>query len=152
MPLSALTRSELIFPELGGHDRETTLRFFADRMAESAGLDADEVYRGLLEREELGSTGIGGGVAIPHARVDGLDRALLAVGLAPDGIPFAAVDGEPVRAFFVVVSPRKDPQQNLRCLAAVSAWIKERGNVEALLAMPSAVAMQEALASDLVAG
>jgi nitrogen PTS system EIIA component len=151
MPLSTLTRSELIFPDVGGHDRESILRFFAERIAESAGLDADALFQGLLEREKLGSTGIGGGVAIPHARVDGLDQALLAVGLAPEGIQFDAVDAHPVRVFFVVVSPRKDPQQNLRCLAAVSSWVKVAGNVDALLAMPSAAAMKEALASDLVA-
>ena len=150
MPLSAFTRRELIFPELGGLDRDSILRFFADRLAEATGVDADEIFRGLVEREQLGSTGIGGGVAIPHARVGHLDHALLAVGLAPEGIDFDAIDGEPVRVFFVVVSPKDDPQQNLRYLAAVSSWVKEAGNVEALLAMPSPVAMVEALASDAV--
>ncbi|HVS64493.1 MAG TPA: PTS sugar transporter subunit IIA [Thermoanaerobaculia bacterium] len=150
MPLSAFTRSELIFPELGGHDRDSILRFFAERLAEAAGLDVEDVHRGLVEREDLGSTGIGGGVAIPHARVAGLDRALMAVGLAADGIDFGAIDGQPVRVFFVIVSPKEDPQQNLRSLAAVSAWVKEEGNVEALLAMPSSAAMAEALAADTV--
>jgi mannitol/fructose-specific phosphotransferase system IIA component (Ntr-type) len=150
MPLSEFTRSELIFPDLGGHDRESILRFFAERLAEAADLDVEPVHRGLVEREELGSTGIGGGVAIPHARVGHLKRALMAVGLAPAGIEFGAIDGKPVRVFFVIISPQEDPQQNLRSLAAVSRWVKEEGNVEALLAMPSPAAMVEALASETV--
>jgi nitrogen PTS system EIIA component len=152
MQLASLTRNRLVFPDLSGHDRDTVLRFFADRIGEVSDVDRDEVFRGLIEREQLGSTGIGGGVAIPHCRVEGIDGAVLAVGVAPAGIEVNAADGRPARLFFVIVSPKSDPRQNLRFLQAVSRWVREPGNVEEILAHPSREEILELLARELGQG
>lgn len=134
MDLSTLTRPELIYPEIPGADAPTILRAFADRMAvEIAGADAEDLYRKLLEREQLGSTGIGAGVAIPHCKMKGLDRAVLAVGICPRTIEFGAVDGEPVRLFFLVVSPQSAPAEHLQVLAAISKWVKQNHHVQRIL-------------------
>ena len=149
MQLASLTRIRLVFPDLTGHDRDSVLRFFADRIGEVHGVDAEQVYRGLQEREQLGSTGIGGGVAIPHCRIDGIDGAVLAVGVAPEGIDVLATDGQPARLFFVIVSPKADPRQNLRFLQAVSRWVREPGNVAEILAHPTREEILELLAREL---
>lgn len=136
MQLEALTRPELILPQLAAADAHGVLREVADQIA-AAGLvpDADELFQKLVERERLGSTAVGGGVAIPHCKLRGLGQAVVAIGRVEPGIDFGAADGEPVRAFFVVVSPSEAPAEHLRVLSTVSRWIKGKRNVEQLLAL-----------------
>ena len=84
MPVAGpLTRPELIFSDLPATDRRGVLRELAERVA-ATGLvrDAGALFRALLEREQLGSTGIGHGVAIPHCKLKGLEQGILAVGIA----------------------------------------------------------------------
>ncbi|HVF58755.1 MAG TPA: PTS sugar transporter subunit IIA [Thermoanaerobaculia bacterium] len=136
MQLEALTRPELILPQLAAADAQGVLRELADEIA-GAGLvpDADELHQKLAERERLGSTAVGGGVAIPHCKLRGLGQAVVAIGRVEPGIDFGAADGEPVRAFFVVVSPAESPAEHLRVLSTVARWIKGKRNVEQLLAL-----------------
>jgi mannitol/fructose-specific phosphotransferase system IIA component (Ntr-type) len=132
--LEALTRPELIFPALHAADADGALRAVADEIA-AAGLvaDADELFQRLVERERLGSTAVGGGVAIPHCKLRGLRQAVVAIGRAEPGIEFGAPDGRPVRVFFVVVSPIDAPAEHLQVLSAVSRWIKDGARLERLL-------------------
>ena len=125
MGLASLTRPDLIFTDLPAADRSQVLRALADRLVQSGvGRRADELFRDLWEREQLGSTGIGGGVAIPHCKVQGLAKPVVALGLVPAGVDLGAADGEPVRLLFLVVSPSESPAAHLQALAAVSRWIK----------------------------
>ena len=146
MQLSTLISPDLVFPRISGGNRRAVLRFFAERIADHEALDSRALLESLEEREELGSTGIGGGVAIPHCRLPDLGEAVLAVGIADPPVAFGATDGQPVQLFFVIVSPRSDPQQNLRLLAAISRWVGGEGNVQRLLELPSVPAMIELLA------
>jgi fructose-specific phosphotransferase system IIA component len=142
--LDSLIGPELIFPELHGSDRPTVLRDFAERIAE-LGLvrDADSLYQKLWEREQLGSTGIGSGVAIPHCKMKGLDRAVLAVGLLRKGVDFGAVDDEPVKVLFLLVSPNDSPAEHLQALAAISRWVKADRHVDRVLKAPDRQAIYE---------
>ena len=122
MQLHSLTRSDLIFPNLPGNDARTLLRAFTERLEDGGVVkSANEVYEKLREREELGSTGIGNGVALPHCKLKGINQVVLAVATSAQGVDFGAVDGEPVRLFFMVLSPVKDPAAHLQSLAAISA-------------------------------
>jgi PTS system nitrogen regulatory IIA component len=133
--LGALIRPDLIFPDLPAADATGVLHALADRAA-ARGLvaDGEELFQKLWEREQLGSTGIGHGVAIPHCKLKGLKRGVVAVGLVPRGVDFAAVDGEPVKVFFLVVAPAESPAEHLQMLAALSRWIKAPGHADQLLA------------------
>jgi mannitol/fructose-specific phosphotransferase system IIA component (Ntr-type) len=144
--LDSLVAPDLIFPELAGPDPPAVLRDLAERLA-ARGLvrDADLLYQKLWEREQLGSTGIGSGVAIPHCKMKGLERAILAVGMVPDGIDFGAVDGEPVRLLFLLVSPNEAPAEHLQALAAISRWVKADRHVEKILAAADRQAIYELL-------
>jgi PTS system nitrogen regulatory IIA component len=146
--LGSLTRPELILSDLTAADSapaDTVLRAFADRLAEAGAIgdtkDAGELFRRLREREQLSSTGIGSGIAIPHCKMPGLKQAVLAVGLAPQGVDFGAADGQPVRLFFVVVSPETSPAEHLRVLASISRWVKAGHHADRILEMrdPQAV-------------
>lgn len=142
MQLQTLTGPELIFPDLPRCDRSSLLRVFAQRLVDAGvASDVDEVHLRLWEREQLGSTGIGDGVAIPHCKLDRLERVVLAIGLADPGIDFQAADGEPVRLFFCVVSPADQPAAHLQCLAAISKWIKADRHVEKMLRLEDAEAI-----------
>jgi PTS system nitrogen regulatory IIA component len=134
--LGSLTRPELIFPDLPATDRPQVLRAFADRVAQRGLVrDAAELYQKLWEREQLGSTGVGSGIAIPHCKLKGLARGVVAVGIVPEGVDFEAVDGQPVKVFFLVVSPSESPAEHLQVLAAISRWVKSNRHAERILAL-----------------
>jgi PTS system nitrogen regulatory IIA component len=143
MRLEDLTRPELVFPALHAADADGVLRAIAGEVANGAGLaavpgagriDSGELFQKLVERERLGSTAVGGGVAIPHCKLRGLSRPVVAVGRAEPAVEFGAPDGEPVRLFFVVVSPVDTPAEHLQVLSAVSRWIRNGPQVGRLLA------------------
>ena len=77
----------------------------------------------ILKREELGSTGLGSGVAIPHASVDGIEDALAALAISP-GIPFQSADGQPARLIILLVIPRKAVQKHIRTLAGIAKLLQ----------------------------
>lgn len=123
--LSSLVRTDLIFPDLPGGDRQEILHAFADALAERGVVgDADMLFHRLWEREQLGSTAIGAGVAIPHCKLEQLQEVVLAVGLSPGGVDFDSVDGKKVHVFFLVLSPSDAPAEHLKSLAAISRWAK----------------------------
>ena len=146
MELEALTRPDLIFPELPGSDRASALWALAESLAEAGAIpDAHQVYDKLLEREELGSTGIGHGVAIPHCKVKHLSEVVVAIGITREAVGFGASDGLPVRLFFVVLSPEKAPAAHLKSLAAISRWVQAESHVERILDRPDREAILELL-------
>jgi PTS system nitrogen regulatory IIA component len=146
MSLRSFLRPELIFPGLEVIDREEVLRTLSEKM-EAAGAvpDADRLYLELEKREQLGSTGIGGGVAIPHCKLEKLREVVVAVATSQEGVDFDAADEAPVRLFFVVVSPQSGANDHLKALAAISRWVKEPDHVERLLEASTADEVLELL-------
>jgi mannitol/fructose-specific phosphotransferase system IIA component (Ntr-type) len=84
----------------------------------------EEVARLLTEREQLLSTGIGDGVAIPHTPVPGVRTQLAALVLCPQGVNFDAIDGQPVRIFFGVIGPKSEASEHLKILARLSRLLR----------------------------
>ena len=146
MGLGALTRPDLIFPGLPAADSQGVLRALAGHVA-ARGLvkDGEELFHQLWEREQLGSTGIGQGVAIPHCKLKGLARGVVAVGLVPEGVGFGAADGKPVKVFFLVVSPAGSPAEHLQILAAISRWIRAGDHAGRILALRDPAAVYDLL-------
>jgi fructose-specific phosphotransferase system IIA component len=141
-----LIRPDLIFPDLHATDRAQVLRALAGRVAER-GLapDADSLFEKLWEREQLGTTAVGGGIAIPHCKADSLKAGVVALGRVEEGVDFGASDGKPVRLFFLVISPSQSPAEHLQILAAISRWIRGGDHVQTLLELPDAQALSEYL-------
>lgn len=95
--------------------------------------EGNTIYKALVEREKLGSTGIGKGVAIPHAKTEVADKLTIAFGVSKEKIDFKSMDNEKVNLFFVFASPNKDSQIYLKVLARISRLIREESFREGLL-------------------
>ncbi|WP_291258985.1 PTS sugar transporter subunit IIA [Fusobacterium sp.] len=95
--------------------------------------EENSVYKALVEREKLGSTGIGKGVAIPHAKTEVAEKLTIAFGISKDKIDFKSMDSEKVNIFFVFASPSKDSQIYLKVLARISRLIREESFRDGLL-------------------
>ncbi len=122
-----LLQKGLVIEELQATDKQEVIREFA-RLLDSAGRvpHADELVRVLAEREMLGSTGIGEGIAIPHAKLPLLREMVVVFGRSSRGVAFEAVDGKPVHLFFLLVTPDDNPGEHLRTLARISRILKNR--------------------------
>ena len=128
------TSIDLVFPELAGEDARSVLEEISTGIASALpGVgSAAELARGFAEREALGSTGLGGGLAVPHCKLAGVGRARVAVGIHGRGIDFGAPDGAPVRVFLALISPPSSPAAHLALLAAIARWAKVPGRVDEL--------------------
>lgn len=110
------------------------------------GLDSSEVIERLTERERLGSTGFGGGIAIPHAKLDGLDRVRGAVLLLAQPIPFDAIDEAPVDIVFMLLSPTDSGAEHLKTLARVSRLLRNEAQLARIRGVRSEAALFALLA------
>ena len=150
MLLGSLTRPDLVFPGLPAADRQDVLRALADRVAERGLVkNGEELFQKLWEREQLGSTGIGGGIAIPHCKLPKLAHGIVAVGLIGSGpaggVDFGAADGKPVRVLFLVVSPSGSPAEHLQILAAISRWARAGQHAEKIVGLSDPAAVYDLL-------
>jgi PTS system nitrogen regulatory IIA component len=93
-------------------------------MRVESGLDRDEVIRVLKEREKLGSTGIGDGVAIPHGKLKNLKKLLISFGRSRQGVDFDSMDGKPAHLFFLLIAPEESVGVHLKTLARISKLLK----------------------------
>ena len=84
------------------------------------GLNRAKILEALLEREKLGSTGIGHGVAIPHAKLKGIDSIVVAFGRSKLGVPFQSMDGKQVHLFFLIIAPENSTSAHLKALGGIS--------------------------------
>ena len=136
----------IVLPELRGGSRAQVLAEIADGLhAALPALDTAALQGALAEREAVGSTAIGGGVALPHCRLFGLDQVCLAVARHAAGIDFGAADRAPVHLFLVVLSPAEAPSAHLRLLAELARRIRDPRRVEHALAAASAAELLDAL-------
>jgi PTS system nitrogen regulatory IIA component len=108
----------------------------------------EEIERVLQEREKLQSTGVGGGVAIPHGSIDGLERMIGAVLLCPTPIEFEAIDDKPVSILFAVIGPKKATGEHLKTLARASRLLRDDQFRARLLGAPSGPAAFDMLAME----
>jgi PTS system nitrogen regulatory IIA component len=114
-----------IVAELKGTGKKEVLAELTEALITShPSLNRDEVIRVLLERERLGSTGIGDGVAIPHGKLRHLDQQLIAFGLSRKGVEFDAMDGKPAHLFFLLIAPEDSVGIHLKTLARISKLLK----------------------------
>jgi PTS system nitrogen regulatory IIA component len=95
--------------------------------------DVEKLVQILLDREALGSTGIGHGVAIPHGKSDCVKTLVSALGISRSGIPFDSLDGEPVHLFFLLIAPEDSAGPHLKALARISRLLKDKHFRESLL-------------------
>jgi PTS system nitrogen regulatory IIA component len=129
----SLIDPRLAFPAIPGQTREEILRELSRRVAAQGVVpDAGELADRLLDRERLGCTGLGGGIAIPHCKLSDIDRVAIAVASTAQPVDFGAADGKPVSLIFLVASPATGAAAHLQALARVSRLLRAPGVADGL--------------------
>ena len=145
MQLSEFLDFEAIRVDLAAGNKRQLLNQLAQIAAARLSIDPSAIADSIAERERLGSTGFGGGVAIPHGKLDGLDRVYALVTRLAAPIDYKAVDGQPVDLVFLLMSPPDAGAEHLKSLAAVSRLVRHAGIVEKLRGARSRDAMAAVL-------
>ncbi|MEP6802218.1 MAG: PTS sugar transporter subunit IIA [Acidobacteriota bacterium] len=131
--LQGVVNSRLIFTGVPSGSVEEVLSDLSHRLQSGGSVrDAVDLSRRLLDRERLGCTGLGAGIAIPHCKLKELDEIVLAVASCPGGVDFRAPDGLPVTLIFLILSPAEAPAMHLQALARISRMLKTPGVADAL--------------------
>lgn len=126
MKLTDILISEACVVDMQAKTKKEALRELAAGLAASVeGLEAPELLDMLLEREKLGTTAMGDGIAIPHARVESLDRLLASFGRSRNGVDFDSVDGKRTHLFFLLVAPGTEGSTHLLTLARLSRFLTQ---------------------------
>jgi mannitol/fructose-specific phosphotransferase system IIA component (Ntr-type) len=130
--------------QLQSRDKDDCLKELADLIAKHlTDISPERVYRALLEREALGSTGFENGIAIPHAKIEGLNKFYLAFARAQRGIKFESHDGKKSTLFFVIIGPAEASSQHLQILAQISRVTRQEGARSALMNAHTPVEFKE---------
>lgn len=124
MDIGELLAEDGIVLRSGASSKRQALHVVAETAAHAMGLDAARVMDALLEREALGSTGLGSGVAVPHARIEGLQRIFGVFVRLDAPVAYGSVDDRPVDLLFALFAPPRDGAEHLRALAAVSRAVR----------------------------
>jgi len=128
MKFADFIRVQAIRADLAAVDKEGAIQELVAGLVESKDLSAEEqesIIKAIMKREELGSTGIGRGVAVPHTKHPSVDRLIGTVGVSTEGVDFNSLDGEKVQLFFLLISPPDRPGDHLRALENISRQLRD---------------------------
>ena len=125
MKLSDIITRDSVIPNLKARDKTGVLKELAEviRNAEPS-IDKDALVKVLEEREKLGSTGIGDGVAIPHGKLNGISKPYMSFGRSKSGVDFDSMDTQPVHLFFLLLAPENSAGAHLKVLAKIAKMLK----------------------------
>jgi PTS system nitrogen regulatory IIA component len=149
MKLLDYLKKEWVIPDLKGRDKNGVLRELGGVMAAGIpGVTAEDLFLVLLEREKLGSTGIGEGIAVPHGRLKRWRDFSISFGRSRDGVEFDAIDGRPAHLFFLVMAPENSAVDNLKLLSRIVMLLKDSSFKKRLLRADSLDELYETIAEE----
>ncbi|MGB6340293.1 MAG: PTS sugar transporter subunit IIA [Candidatus Aminicenantaceae bacterium] len=126
MKIYSLLTQDMVIPELESTTKDDALREMGAFLKKRNKIAKDkDLYEKLLQREELGSTAIGDGVAIPHCKMKGVKNPVVMLAISKKGLDFHSLDGKPSYIFFLVVSSPDNPSVNLQILAAIAHLVRK---------------------------
>ncbi|MCA9218475.1 MAG: PTS sugar transporter subunit IIA [Planctomycetales bacterium] len=128
MKFSDFVCTNSITPQLVAEDKDSVIEEMVKSLVDAGQVSADEqddIIKAILKREELGSTGIGRGIAVPHTKHPSVDRLVGTVAVSVDGVDFDSLDGEKVQLLFLLVSPPDRPSDHLRALEHISRQLRD---------------------------
>jgi PTS system fructose-specific IIA component/PTS system nitrogen regulatory IIA component len=134
--------------QLEADDKEGVIREMTESLRAAGSIadaEVDSIVKAILKREELGSTGIGRGVAVPHTKHPSVDRLVGTVAVSHDGVDFNSLDGEKVQLFFLLISPPDRPGDHLRALENISRQLRDDTFCKFLKAARSGADIQQLL-------
>ncbi len=130
--LDVLLKDAMI-DDLKSRDKKGVIEELVISVSRISGVNREELVRVLMERERLGSTGIGGGIGIPHGKMKNLESLFLSFGLSRKGVDFESIDNKPTHIFFLLVTPENSTGLHLKLLARISRILKNELFKEKLL-------------------
>jgi PTS system nitrogen regulatory IIA component len=123
--LSKMIEANNIIPDLKARDKRGVLEELAGAISENdSSIDKETLVRVLVERERLGTTGIGDGVAIPHGKLDTIEHPIVSFGRSKEGLDFDSMDGQPAYLFFLLIAPENSSGIHLQVLAKIAKILK----------------------------
>ena len=128
MKFADFIQAGAIKANLTAEDKEGVIRELVESLVAAGSLqtdDVDGIIKAIMKREELGSTGIGKGIAVPHTKHPSVSKLVGTVGVSPDGVDFNSLDGEKVHLFFLLISPPDRPGDHLRALESISRQLRD---------------------------
>jgi PTS system nitrogen regulatory IIA component len=150
MDLADLIAPEAIFPTLKAKTKKQALQELAQKAAGLTRLDAREIFETLLQREHLGSTGVGRGIAIPHGRLPALRSIVSVFARLEEPIDFDALDQEKVDLIFLLLAPEHAGADHLKALARISRLLREPSSIAKLRASRDRAALYSVLTEPAV--
>jgi PTS system nitrogen regulatory IIA component len=149
MKIVDLIKRDMVVPALQATDKRGILEELAAFMAENhPRIDREALARVLIEREQLASTAIGEGVAIPHGKLGSVGEIIACLGRAGGGVDFDSMDGQPTYLFFVLVAPESSTGAHLKALARISRVFKDPEFRRRLLSAPDRDSMYQVVADE----
>lgn len=149
MKLLDFLQKERLVPDLNARQKEGVLAELAEVLVATDVIkNTKEAVQVLQEREKLGSTGIGEGIAIPHGKLKELKDVVAVFGRSRDGVDFDSMDGAPVNLFFLLMAPENSASTHLKALARISRLLKDRAFREELLQAGSREELFEIIARE----
>lgn len=133
--LSDLLDARCVRLDLKARKKEDAVRELVGLLVDAGKLEGDaERYAGeVMEREKISSTGIGGGIAIPHRLIAGVSGIMMAIGRSDKGVPYDTVDGKPAHLIFMIISAQGRNAEHLKILSKLSRLLNDRSFFEALM-------------------
>lgn len=148
MKLTDILQPDQVVADLNARGKRAVMEeLCAPLLAAHPELNSDTLLEVLVERERLGSTGIGEGIAIPHGKLSGLSDLLLALGRSKGGVDFDSLDGKPAHLFFLVLAPENSAGIHLKALAKISRMLKSHALRQELMAASDAEEMFQSIAA-----
>ncbi len=141
MPLNDLITADAILPALRVNTKKSALHEMSERASTISGLGAREIYDAVLQRERLGSTGVGSGIAIPHGKLNACTRIVGVFARFERPIEFEALDGAPVDLAFMLVAPEASGADHLKALARIARVLRDQHIVAKLRATRDAAGL-----------
>ncbi len=132
MNIADIISKEAVFDNVQASNKRELVQILSSKIANLSGLDERVIFDAVWERENLGSTGYGDGVAFPHARIEGLDKVSALFARLDEPVDFDSLDGKPVDLVFLLISPENSGADHLTALATLSRVLKTEGSCEKL--------------------
>jgi len=148
MDLGDLIAPDAVIGSLKANSKKQVIQAIAEKAATRTGIPEREIFETLLQREKLGSTGVGGGIAIPHGKLPGLDEIFGLFARLPKPIDFEALDDQPVDLVFLLLAPEGAGADHLKALARIARHLRKGGVANKLRASTDKAALHAVLTEE----
>lgn len=149
MKIIELMDRQFVISNLNSKIKRDVLKEMVDCiLKKEADIDGNELLRVLLDREELGSTGIGDGIAIPHGKVRKISKLIVSFGRSLEGVDFQSMDGKPTHIIFLLIAPENSAGIHLKALARISRLLKDIGFRKHLMEAQSSQELYDVIARE----